>query len=73
MRQAGAADEKRDAADQAQSRFQGGVAIRVAFADQRPAEDQQQQRKRVSQIAEQIKRQIGGPRADRAADIVRRA
>ena len=63
-------DEERDEAEQAQGRLE-----RRALLDQRPAQDhaadqQQQQRQRIGDDAEQVEREIGDPCAERAAEVL---
>src|SRR6202012_760043 len=70
VRESGARDEERDATAKPQAGFERRLIRFLPTTKQRPAEDEQQQRKRVREIAEQIERDVGNPRTAAAAEIV---
>ena len=70
VRKAAAGDEERDEADQAQRRLERRALDRDGAAQDHRADAEQQQRQRVGDDAEQIEREIGDPRAERAAEVV---
>ncbi len=67
--QTAAAEEEQHAAEQAKRRPQRGVRFRVVFPEQCPADREQQQRKYVRDVAEQVEHDVGDVRADAPADV----